>query len=80
MFEIAKKAMEIFGNPISVAEEDRQKYLSKISNNYNNNPWENCDSDFYECDENIEILLMNYVNKNINSFCSGKPLFRFFYI
>ena len=65
---IAEKAMNIFGKPNSLEENERCEYLGSISNNFEDSLWEKCDSDFFECTEYLDDMLIDYVKNNIDNF------------
>ena len=67
--KITEEALDIYGRAPSKDKEDRMKEIARITKNYEDNLWEKCDSRFYDIeDENIGILLIEYVEANQNNF------------
>lgn len=65
VLKITKEALDIYGKTPSKKQEERAKEIIRITNNYEDNIWDKCDSHFYEIeDENIGALLMDYVDSN----------------
>lgn len=69
VLQITKEALDIYGGDVSKNQNVRMEEIAKLTNNYEDNLWNECDSQFYDIeDENIGILLMNYAEKNQNKF------------
>ena len=63
--EIATKAVEIFGNIPCLDEASRYSHLEKITQNDELQLWDKCDDDFYDCDEQIESMVIAYAEANL---------------
>lgn len=68
--EIAHRALKIFGEPSSLDRDQRITHLKKITKNFELEPWNKCDDDFYNLSEPIEKLMIDYIEENINEFVS----------
>ena len=63
--EIAEKAVEIFGSIPSLDEGSRYSHLEKITQNDELQLWDECDDDFYDCDEKIESMVIAYAETHL---------------
>lgn len=69
VLESTKSALDIYGKMPSKDREERMNEITTITNDYENNLWDECDSFFYDIeDENIESLLIDYVASNNKKF------------
>jgi len=69
VLEITKKAIGIYGKVPSRNQEERMNEISTMTNDYENDLWDECDSFFYKIDdENIASLLLDYVESNKQKF------------
>lgn len=66
--KVAKQAVEIFGNPPSLDSETRIEHLGKITNDFELELWNECDSAFYDSSEQIDTMMLDYIEENINDF------------
>ena len=64
---IAAKAVEAFGEIPSLDEESRYSHLDKITENYELQIWDDCDTEFYDCEgeEAIELMAVEYAKANL---------------
>ena len=66
--KIARKAVDILGTPSSLEDNTRVQHLGKITNDFEQDLWEECDNAFYNLSEPLDTLMLDYVEKNINEF------------
>ena len=64
----ARKAVDILGTPSSLEDNTRVQHLGKITNDFEQDLWEECDNAFYNLSEPLDTLMLDYVEKNINEF------------
>jgi hypothetical protein len=67
---IARRALERFGKPASLSEDDRSKHLAKITKDDEENPWEELEDEFYENPEDLDTMILSYIAKNPGEFSS----------
>ena len=67
---IVQRALDLFGTPESLGADSRAEHLLKITEEGDLQLWEECDSDFYDLDEPLEPMLLDYMEYNIDSFDS----------
>jgi len=63
--DIAARAIDIFGKIPSLDEDSRYAHLEKITQDDELQLWEECDDEFYDCDEQIESMAIKYSEKNL---------------
>lgn len=66
--KIAQRALDIFGTLESLEEDVRVDHLMEITEEGELQLWEECDSDFYESEELLEPVLLDYIESNVESF------------
>ena len=66
--ELVKEAISIFGNVPSNDYDKMIEELSKITKNFDNNPWAELDDRYFELDEHLGKKIMDYVNVNQEQF------------
>jgi len=66
--EIAESAISKYGKTPSSNYDEMLDELDKITNGFNDNPWEKQDDCFYNLAENLGNLLMDYAQNNSNQF------------
>jgi len=62
---IASKAVDIFGEIPSLDEDSRYSHLEKITKEDELRLWDECDDEFYDCDEDIESMTVAYAKANL---------------
>lgn len=62
---IAFKAVDIFGEIPSLDESSRYSHLGKITEDDELQLWDECDDEFYDCDEEIESMAVAYAKANL---------------
>ena len=62
---IASKAVDIFGEIPSLDEDSRYSHLGKITENDELQIWDECDDEFYDCEEEIESMAIAYAKHNL---------------
>jgi len=62
--DIAKRAVDIFGNNVNLDYKARLEHIAALTDEYENDPWEECNSDFYNCEEPVEELALRYLQEN----------------
>ncbi|TQV70795.1 DUF4375 domain-containing protein [Exilibacterium tricleocarpae] len=62
---IALKAVKIFGEIPSLDEDSRYSHLDSITENDELQLWDKCDSEFYDCGEEIESMALAYAQINL---------------
>ena len=65
---IAQRALDIFGEPKSLSDEDRNAHLSKITGNFEKSLWDELDSEYYGNGEDFEGLMVAYIARNPDAF------------
>lgn len=63
--EIASRAIDIFGTIPSLDEESRYSHLEKITQDDELQLWEECDEEFYDCEEQIEQMAVMYAENQL---------------
>jgi hypothetical protein len=58
---IAQRALERFGRPASLSEDDRWSHLEAVRGDDDDNPWEDLDDEFYETAEDLEAMTLRYI-------------------
>lgn len=66
--EIAETAISKYGRTPSSNYDEMLEELDKITNGFNDDPWEEQDDCFYNLEENLGTLLMDYAQINSNQF------------
>jgi len=61
---IARRAVELFGKPASLGEDDRAKHLVKITKDSEENPWEKLEDEFYQAPEDLEAMIIEFIARN----------------
>jgi len=61
---IAQRALNIFGNPASLSEDDRGKQVDKVTKDGENNPWDALEGEFYENPEDLEAMIVEFIARN----------------
>lgn len=62
---IASKAIDIFGEIPCLDEDSRCSHLEKITKDNELQLWDECDDEFYDCDEDIESMTVAYAKANL---------------
>ena len=62
---IVSKAVDIFGDIPSLDEDSRYSHLEKITKDDELQLWDECDDEFYNCDEDIESMTVAYAKANL---------------
>jgi len=62
---IASDALTIFGNIPSLDEASRYAHLEKITQDDELQLWDECDDKFYECDEQLEAMVLKYAESSL---------------
>lgn len=65
---LVDEAISIYGKVPSDNYDKMIEELSDITNNFDTDPWEAIDSKYYDLEESLGPLLMNYANLNKNEF------------
>lgn len=65
---IAKKALLIYGKPESTSDKARYFHIANIEKQSESDPWGKCDNLFYQCNENIDRLLIDFIMENEENF------------
>ena len=65
---IARRALERFGKPASLAEEARHAHLEKIIEERGWEIWQDLDDEFYDNPEDLEKMLLDYIAGNLAAF------------
>jgi Domain of unknown function (DUF4375) len=58
---IARRALERFGKPVSLEEEDRWEHLDRVRGDADDNPWEDLEDEFYENPEDLDAMMLRYI-------------------
>jgi len=66
--ELVKEAISIYGKVPSNDYDMMLEELSKITKDFDNNPWEELDDRYFELDEHLGKKIMDYVNINQEQF------------
>ena len=66
--ELVIEAISIFGKVPSNDYDTMLEELSKITKNFDNNPWEELDDRYFELDEHLGKKIMDYVDVNQEQF------------
>ena len=62
---ITRDAIDLYGNTPPKKRNERTKEIIELTNNYEDNIWDNCESVYYEItEENIGALLIDFVDSN----------------
>lgn len=61
VLSIAQRALQAFGQPPSLGEEDRSAHLERITNDGDENPWHGLEDEFYEYPEDLDAMLLRYI-------------------
>lgn len=61
---IARRAVELFGKPASLGDEDRYKQLVKVTKDGKIFPWEKLEDEFYENPEDLEAMIIEFIARN----------------
>jgi hypothetical protein len=65
---IARRALQIFGKPASLGEDERSKHLAKVTKDGENQPWEKLEDEFYENPEDLEAMMLEFIARNAAQF------------
>ena len=65
---ITREAIERFGKPKSLSLPSLEKHFARITRKGEDKLWDDLDDAFYELDENIEMITLNFIQSNIQSF------------
>ena len=65
---IARRALERFGKPGSLAEEARHAHLEKIIEEHGWETWQDLDDEFYDNPEDLEKMTLDYIARNLAAF------------
>lgn len=58
---LARCALERFGRPASLEDEDRWAHLESVRGDADDNPWEDLEDEFYDNPEDLEALMLSYI-------------------
>jgi len=61
---IAQRALNIFGKPASLSEDDRGKQVDKVTKDGGNNPWDALEGEFYQNPEDLEAMIVEFIARN----------------
>ena len=64
--DIASRAIDIFGKLPSLDEDSRYAHLENITHDGELQLWEACDDEFYECEEQLEELVVRYARHSLD--------------
>ncbi|MDR2711098.1 MAG: DMP19 family protein [Burkholderiales bacterium] len=67
---LAKQALERFGKPRSLSMRDRIDHITKITRNGEERLWDDLDSAFYDDPEDIEKMILDYIERNLGQFAA----------
>lgn len=67
---IATQALERFGKPESLSDASRWEHLDKITRSGETRLWDDLDEAFYENPEDIEGMILGYIESHIDRFAS----------
>jgi hypothetical protein len=65
---IARRALQRFGKPKSLTDEDRAKHLEKLTKDGEENPWDDLEDEFYENPEDLEAMTLKFIAKSPGEF------------
>jgi len=61
---IAQRALNIFGKPASLSEDDRGKQVDKVTKDGENNPWDALEGEFYQNPEDLEAMIVGFIARH----------------
>jgi hypothetical protein len=65
---IARRALERFGRPQSLAEDARHAHLERIIEARGWETWQDLDDEFYDNPEDLERMTLDYIGRNLGAF------------